>query len=106
MPQRTRQRQQRHRNEHHPNLCGGYGAATLRKRRLGELNAYLDGFHFVNGDMQAQMEAHHYCSHVNLRWQRPDIPYPIVDTDADAIGAARLGNSTLRAGFKSWMTED
>jgi hypothetical protein len=42
------------------------GASLLQaKAPLGELNAYLDGFHFYNGDMQAQMEAHHYCGHVN-----------------------------------------
>lgn len=29
------------------------------------LNAYLDGFHFYNGHMPAQMEAHHYCSILN-----------------------------------------
>ena len=42
------------------------GANLLQnKAPLGELNAYLDGFHFYNGDLQAQMEAHHYCGHVN-----------------------------------------
>ena len=29
------------------------------------LNAYLDGFHFYSGRPQSQMEAHHYCGHVN-----------------------------------------
>jgi hypothetical protein len=29
------------------------------------LNAYLDGFHFYNGDIKGQMEAHHYCGHLN-----------------------------------------
>jgi hypothetical protein len=42
------------------------GADLLQnKAPLGELNAYLDGFHFYNGNMQAQMEAHHFCGHVN-----------------------------------------
>jgi hypothetical protein len=42
------------------------GADLLQnKAPLEELNAYLDGFHFYNGNMQAQMEAHHYCGHVN-----------------------------------------
>lgn len=42
------------------------GAKVLQdKPPLDALNAYLDGFHFYNGDMQAQMEAHHYCGHVN-----------------------------------------
>ncbi len=42
------------------------GASLLQEKvPLGELNAYLDGFHFYSGDMQSQMEAHHYCGHVN-----------------------------------------
>jgi hypothetical protein len=32
---------------------------------IDALNAYLDGFHFYNGRMQSQMEAHHYCSILN-----------------------------------------
>jgi len=39
------------------------GAALLQdKPPIGALNAYLDGFHFYSGRMQAQMEAHHYCA--------------------------------------------
>jgi hypothetical protein len=42
------------------------GAQVLQdKTPLGKLNAYLDGFHFYNGRIQEQMEAHHYCGHVN-----------------------------------------
>jgi hypothetical protein len=42
------------------------GAALLqRKPPIDALNAYLDGFHFYNGNMKAQMEAHHYCSVLN-----------------------------------------
>lgn len=42
------------------------GAALLQdKPPVDALNAYLDGFHFYSGDMKAQMEAHHYCGHVN-----------------------------------------
>lgn len=29
------------------------------------LNVYLDGFHFYNGNMTAQMEAHYFCAKVN-----------------------------------------
>ena len=37
------------------------GAALLQdKAPLEAINAYLDGFHFYSGRMQAQMEAHHY----------------------------------------------
>lgn len=32
---------------------------------IGALNAYLDGFHFYNGNMRGQMEAHHYCAILN-----------------------------------------
>ena len=39
------------------------GAAVLQSRPpVAALNAYLDGFHFYNGNSAAQMEAHHYCS--------------------------------------------
>jgi hypothetical protein len=42
------------------------GAALIQdKTPLGKLNAYLDGFHFYSGNMQGQMEAHHYCEEVN-----------------------------------------
>jgi hypothetical protein len=42
------------------------GADLLQdKAPLRSLNAYLDGFHFYNGNLQGQMEAHHYCGHLN-----------------------------------------
>lgn len=42
------------------------GAALIQSRPpIDALNAYLDGFHFYNGHMAAQMEAHHYCSVLN-----------------------------------------
>lgn len=42
------------------------GAAALQgKAPVEALNAYLNGFHFYNGKMSAQMEAHHYCSILN-----------------------------------------
>lgn len=42
------------------------GAAMLQsKPPLDAVNAYLDGFHFYSGNMQAQMEAHHYCAILN-----------------------------------------
>lgn len=42
------------------------GAAVLQdKPPIDAINAYLDGFHFYNGRMEAQMEAHHYCSHLD-----------------------------------------
>jgi hypothetical protein len=42
------------------------GAAALQDHPpIEAINSYLDGFHFTNGDMKDQMEAHHYCSIVN-----------------------------------------
>lgn len=42
------------------------GAALLQdKTPLKKFNAYLDGFHFYNGNINAQMEAHHYVSQLN-----------------------------------------
>jgi hypothetical protein len=42
------------------------GAAALQGQPpIRALNAYLDGFHFYNGNMHGQMEAHHYCSVLN-----------------------------------------
>lgn len=42
------------------------GAALLQSQPpIDALNAYLDGFHFYNGRMHGQMEAHHYCSLLN-----------------------------------------
>lgn len=32
---------------------------------LRALDTYLDGFHFYNGRMSGQMEAHHYCTALN-----------------------------------------
>ena len=42
------------------------GAAVLQDRPpIEAMNAYLDGFHFYNGQIDVQMEAHHYCSILN-----------------------------------------
>lgn len=42
------------------------GAAVLQdKAPVAQLNAYLDGFHFYSGNLHGQMEAHHYCGHLN-----------------------------------------
>jgi hypothetical protein len=42
------------------------GAAALQTQPpIGTINAYLDGFHFYNGRMKDQMEAHHYCAILN-----------------------------------------
>lgn len=42
------------------------GAALIQdKSPLKKINVYLDGFHFYNGNMKGQMEAHHYVSQLN-----------------------------------------
>ncbi len=42
------------------------GADILQsKSPLKKINTYLDGFHFYNGNINAQMEAHHYVSQLN-----------------------------------------
>jgi hypothetical protein len=42
------------------------GADILQdKTPLKTFNTYLDGFHFYNGNIDAQMEAHHYVSQLN-----------------------------------------
>jgi hypothetical protein len=42
------------------------GAALLQGNApVDALNIYLDGFHFYNGQMEAQVEAHHFCSVIN-----------------------------------------
>ncbi len=42
------------------------GAKLLQDRQpLDAVSAYLNGFHFYNGDMDGQMEAHHYVTVLN-----------------------------------------
>lgn len=42
------------------------GAALIQdKTPIKQLEIYLDGFHFANGNMNMQMEAHHYCMKLN-----------------------------------------
>lgn len=42
------------------------GADLLQEKSpLKKFSAYLDGFHFYNGNIKSQMEAHHYVSQLN-----------------------------------------
>lgn len=42
------------------------GSALLQfKKPINQLEIYLDGFHFANGDFSMQSEAHHYCHKIN-----------------------------------------
>lgn len=41
------------------------GVLPQGKSPIDALNMYLDGFHFYNGQIQSQVEAHHFCSIIN-----------------------------------------
>lgn len=44
----------------------GMGADLLQgDGPIGAINMYLNGFHFYADDIGRQIEAHHYCTHVN-----------------------------------------
>jgi hypothetical protein len=44
----------------------GMGADVLQsKSPISAINMYLNGFHFYADDMGRQIEAHHFCHHVN-----------------------------------------
>ncbi len=75
------------------------GAAILQDRPpIDAINAYLDGFHFYNGQMSVQMEAHHYCSILN----EDVIQCTIYDgnvKDAKLMGVEYIISETLFAGL-------
>jgi hypothetical protein len=75
------------------------GAHLLQdKTPLTALNAYLDGFHFYNGNLQGQMEAHHYCGHLN-----EDVIQCVIfdgnDEDAKIMGIEYIVTAALFAGL-------
>jgi Protein of unknown function (DUF1264) len=42
------------------------GAARMQARApIDALDTYVDGFHFYNGNLELQVEAHHFCSALN-----------------------------------------
>jgi len=55
------------------------------KTPLNGFNAYLDGFHFYNGNIHAQMEAHHYVNQIN-----EDV-YQAIIFDGNGKGAKIMG---------------
>lgn len=62
------------------------GADLLQdKTPLKKFNAYLDGFHFYNGNINVQMEAHHYVSQLN------EDMYQAVIFDGNADDAKIMG---------------
>ena len=69
------------------------GAALLQaKAPLAALDAYMNGFHFYNGDMLGQMEAHHYCALLN-----EDVTQCII-FDGNAGGAKLMGVEYIVSG--------
>lgn len=73
---------------------GGQGSAANEARGAGAaqdmtpvegFDAYLCGFHFVNGDLDRQMEAHHYAQRLNDDFQQAVI-FDGNDADAKMIG--------------------
>jgi hypothetical protein len=46
-------------------LLAGGSAVLQDMAPIGAVNVYVNGFHFYNGEMRAQTEAHHFCSVLN-----------------------------------------
>lgn len=64
----------------------GMGADILQgKSPISAINMYLNGFHFYADDMGRQIEAHHFCHHVNEEFFQCVI-YDGNKTDSRLIG--------------------
>ena len=79
------------------------GANVLQdKTPLRKFDAYLDGFHFYNGNINAQMEAHHYVNQLN-----EDLYQAIIfdgnGADAKIMGVEYIVTAKL---FKSLSDEE
>ncbi|AEI50790.1 OBAP family protein [Runella slithyformis] len=79
------------------------GADVLQnKTPLKKFSAYLDGFHFYNGNLNAQMEAHHYVNQIN-----EDLYQAIIfdgnDDDAKIMGVEYIITPKL---FKTLSEEE
>jgi hypothetical protein len=62
------------------------GADVLQgKAPLRQLDIYLDGFHFYNGNLKGQMEAHHFCQKLN-----EDVTQCVI-YDGNGAGAKIMG---------------
>ena len=79
------------------------GAALIQdKSPLKKINVYLDGFHFYNGNMNGQMEAHHYVSQLNEDVHQAII-YDGNDENAKIMGIEYIVSERL---FKSLPEEE
>lgn len=79
------------------------GAEVLQnKTPVNKINMYLDGFHFYNGDISGQMEAHHYCSKLNEEVTQC-IMYDGNEEDAKIMGVEYIVSERL---FKQLPEEE
>jgi hypothetical protein len=79
------------------------GADLLQdKSPLKKINVYLNGFHFYNGNMGAQMEAHHYTTQLNEDLHQAII-YDGNGEDAKIMGVEYIISERL---FKSLAEEE
>ncbi len=64
----------------------GMGAELLQRRSpISAINMYLNGFHFYADDIGRQIEAHHYCTHLNEEF------FQCVIYDGNQAGARLIG---------------
>ncbi len=71
------------------------GATALQdKTPVNRLEIYLNGFHFYNGQMEGQMEAHHYCTKLNEDLTQCVI-YDGNGKDAKLMGVEYIVSETL-----------
>lgn len=79
------------------------GADLLQdKGPLKKVNAYLNGFHFYNGNIGVQMEAHHYVSQINEDMYQA-IMYDGNGEDAKLMGVEYIVSEKL---FKTLPEEE
>lgn len=79
------------------------GAELMQdKTPLKSISMYLDGFHFYNGNMEEQMEAHHYCTKLNEEVTQCII-YDGNGEDAKIMGVEYIISEKL---FKSLPAEE
>ncbi len=87
------------------------GARLLQGQApLNAVSAYLNGFHFYNGDMNGQMEAHHYVTRLNEEVMQALI-YDGNGRDAKLMGveyiiSARLFETLPEEEKKLWHSHD
>jgi hypothetical protein len=79
------------------------GADLLQnKSPISKINVYLEGFHFYNGNINAQMEAHHYVSQINEDMYQA-IMYDGNGPDAKIMGVEYIVSERL---FKTLPEEE